>query len=57
MSKNKLYIIGNGFDIYHGIKSSYSDFKEFIKINDIKLFRILEEFFYFEEYGLTLRRI
>lgn len=28
--KDRLYIIGNGFDIHHGIKSQYSDFKEWI---------------------------
>ncbi|PTJ40227.1 hypothetical protein BU021_07410, partial [Staphylococcus simulans] len=26
-----LYIIGNGFDIDHGIKSSYYDFKKYLK--------------------------
>ena len=26
-----LYIIGNGFDIHHGIKSSYTDFQQWIK--------------------------
>lgn len=24
----KLYIIGNGFDLHHGLKSSYNDFRE-----------------------------
>ncbi|WP_419618708.1 AbiH family protein, partial [Thiolapillus sp.] len=27
MSLESLYIIGNGFDIYHGISSRYSNFK------------------------------
>jgi hypothetical protein len=31
MSSNKLYVIGNGFDLYHGIKSSYSDFMHYVK--------------------------
>jgi len=26
----KLYIVGNGFDIFHGIPSRYSDFKEYL---------------------------
>jgi len=26
----KLYIVGNGFDIHHGIPSRYSDFKEYL---------------------------
>lgn len=29
-----LYIIGNGFDISHGIKSKYSDFKKFVLENE-----------------------
>ena len=28
---DKLYIIGNGFDLYHGLKTSYADFREYIK--------------------------
>ena len=28
---NKLYIIGNGFDLKHGLPSRYSDFAEFCK--------------------------
>lgn len=28
---NTLYIIGNGFDRYHGASSSYSDFKNYVK--------------------------
>lgn len=30
---NTLYIFGNGFDIAHGIKTSYSAFREFLKEN------------------------
>lgn len=29
-----LYIIGNGFDISHGLKTRYSDLKDFVKEND-----------------------
>ena len=25
---DKLYIIGNGFDLHHGLKTSYDDFRE-----------------------------
>ena len=28
---NPLFVIGNGFDIYHGVKSSYRDFAEYLK--------------------------
>lgn len=45
----RLYIIGNGFDLYHGIKSKYSDFKEFVEENDNKLFETLEKYFNSDE--------
>ncbi|GAT61677.1 bacteriophage abortive infection AbiH family protein [Paludibacter jiangxiensis] len=41
----KLYIIGNGFDLYHHLPSSYSDFREFIKETDPFSFEIIEEYF------------
>jgi len=45
MTNKKLYIIGNGFDIQHGIKSRYWDFKEYLDIKDKKLVEKLEEYF------------
>ena len=30
----RLYILGNGFDIHHGINSKYSDYHEWLKNND-----------------------
>lgn len=33
-----LFIIGNGFDIAHGLKTRYTDFAEYLKINDINLY-------------------
>lgn len=42
---NTLYIIGNGFDRYHGASSSYSDFKNYVKRKDSGLFVELENFF------------
>lgn len=30
---NNLFIVGNGFDLNHGIKSSYSDFRKWLKKN------------------------
>lgn len=27
----KLYIIGNGFDLNHGMKTSYNDYKQFLE--------------------------
>ena len=29
-----LYILGNGFDIHHGINSKYSDYHEWLEKND-----------------------
>lgn len=31
MKYKRLYIIGNGFDLHHGIKSGYSEFRDFLK--------------------------
>ncbi|WP_282133009.1 AbiH family protein [Cellulophaga baltica] len=42
---SRLYIIGNGFDIYHGINSKYSNFKYYVEENDNDLYEMLEEYF------------
>ena len=42
---SRLYIIGNGFDIYHGINSRYSNFKDYVEENDNDLYEMLEEYF------------
>ncbi|WP_419633457.1 AbiH family protein, partial [Thiolapillus sp.] len=39
-----LYIIGNGFDIYHGISSRYSNFKEYLSDSDSALHDLVEKF-------------
>jgi len=44
MSQDNLYIIGNGFDIYHGISSRYSNFKEYLSDIDRSLHDLIEEF-------------
>lgn len=41
----RLYIIGNGFDIYHQIKSRYADFKDYVEVNDKELFNTLDNYF------------
>lgn len=33
-----LFIIGNGFDIAHGLKTKYQDFANYLKINNINLY-------------------
>lgn len=40
----KLYVIGNGFDLSHGVKSSYRDFKDYLLMNDSELIDKLDEF-------------
>ena len=32
--ENHLYIIGNGFDLYHGINSSYRNFRNWLYENE-----------------------
>jgi hypothetical protein len=45
MCNKQLYIIGNGFDIYHGVKSRPSHFKDYVEKNEKTLFEALEEYF------------
>jgi len=45
MITKRLYIIGNGFDLQHGIKSRYWDFKEYLDEEDYELVEKLEEYF------------
>lgn len=44
MTIHKLYITGNGFDFHHGVKSSYYDFKNYLKKADPALLTELELF-------------
>ncbi len=48
MTTNKLYITGNGFDLHHNIRSSYSEFGEYVKEVDSELHETFEEYFSFE---------
>jgi hypothetical protein len=43
--KTALYIIGNGFDLFHGVRSSYYAFRDYIKKTNKSLFCDLELFF------------
>jgi hypothetical protein len=43
-----LYIIGNGFDIFHGIKSSYDDFRKYLLIRNSLLLDNIEKFLGFD---------
>lgn len=40
-----LYIVGNGFDLAHGIKSSYGNFKEWLVLNKYNLVEMMNVFF------------
>jgi len=42
MVDNVLYIIGNGFDCHHGVKSSYGFFKDWLKTNNPELFSLYD---------------
>ncbi|WP_027806965.1 bacteriophage abortive infection AbiH family protein [Burkholderia cenocepacia] len=44
MRPTKLYIIGNGFDLWHGIPSSYSQFKEYVRHRDRDIFDAVESY-------------
>jgi hypothetical protein len=40
----RLYIIGNGFDLHHNLKTSYFDFESFIKERYNDIYTVLEEY-------------
>lgn len=41
---SKLYVIGNGFDLHHGLKTSYKDFSEYLNNTNSELFDTLEKY-------------
>lgn len=49
MVEKTLYIIGNGFDLHHGLRSAYSDFGKFVKANDPALYALVEDYFAVDE--------
>jgi hypothetical protein len=49
MATRKLFIIGNGFDLHHGIPSTYSHFKTFVQECDSHLLRTVEDYLPVEE--------
>jgi hypothetical protein len=44
----KLIICGNGFDLHHGFKTKYIDYKNFLLNKEPRLFKEFEDFFYFK---------
>ena len=44
-----LYIIGNGFDLHHGLRSAYSHFGEYLAESDYETYQYLEEYLHCDE--------
>lgn len=44
-----LYIIGNGFDLYHGLPTGYGHFHEYIKEHDKGLVELIEKYYLFNK--------
>lgn len=40
----RLYVIGNGFDLHHGIPSSYAQFGEFLEERDSNIHRSVVDY-------------
>jgi len=47
----KLYIVGNGFDRFHNLPTTYSDFHKFVAANHQDLENIFEEYFMLTSYS------
>ena len=43
--RDTLYIIGNGFDLHHGIRSSFADFGGYLKDHDRETYEFVERYF------------
>ncbi|ASO31058.1 hypothetical protein CG015_17965 [Vibrio anguillarum] len=50
---NILYIIGNGFDLYHGFKTKYSHFAEYLQIHNLEILDLVHKYYY-QEAGVDL---
>lgn len=56
MSKKMIYIIGNGFDMHHSLKTAYFKYKTYLKSINKRLVEKLDQLM--EEYGCrTIDRI
>lgn len=44
MEENNIVIVGNGFDVNHGLPSSYAHFKKWLRVNDKDLFDFLDKY-------------
>lgn len=50
-NKNTLYVIGNGFDLYHGLKTGYSDFQKYLAKENPPLLYSLDSYFAADLWG------
>ncbi|ENV2994556.1 bacteriophage abortive infection AbiH family protein [Vibrio vulnificus] len=48
-----LYIIGNGFDLYHGFKTKYSDFAKYLQVHNLEVLDLINKYYY-QEVGVSL---
>jgi len=46
---NELYVIGNGFDLHHGLNTSYYAFSKYLEENDYELYETLENYVSYPE--------
>ncbi|MBD3772304.1 MAG: bacteriophage abortive infection AbiH family protein [Rhodobacteraceae bacterium] len=46
---HKLFIIGNGFDLHHGIPSRYSDFGTYVEAADPAVARLINDYLFVDE--------
>ncbi|ABK06962.1 MULTISPECIES: bacteriophage abortive infection AbiH family protein [Burkholderia cepacia complex] len=44
MTSRTLYVIGNGFDLWHGIPSSYSCFRDYVRLHGRDVFDAVESY-------------
>lgn len=44
--QKRLYVIGNGFDRFHDLKTEYSDFKRYLEKNDKELLNNIEKYLF-----------
>ncbi len=56
MKPQKLYVIGNGFDLWHGIPSSLARFKQYVQATDRDVYREVEDYLPTQEDWSDLER-
>lgn len=44
LNNRRLYLVGNGFDLWHGIPSSYASFKSYVQQHNLLLFEAIEDY-------------